>query len=169
MKKIALSLALGLTLLSNSLLVNAATTDITNTSGSSHAEVQVTSSKNSTFTVGLPVSAELGPTTGTGYYQIQVKGDIDSQHKLVVKPVDKYTAEDGDLTSNYNFILKNETNTDAHKDDIIVTITPTKTEFVFSEINPTTPVNVNTTLQANSLGAGSWKGIIEYNISLEDI
>lgn len=144
-------------------------TTITESSDSNSAEIELVVEIDSTFTVGIPISADIDAATGQGSYQVAVKGDIDPRYKLIVAPVDGYTDGDGDTTGNINFLLKDQSNLLAPKDDLVVNITSTKTEFICTDINPDADIMVDYTLaiQDGKLSAGTWNGTIKYNISLE--
>lgn len=127
------------------------------------AEVKVKADVGSTFTVGIPTSVILNPQTGTGNFNISIKGDLDAAYRLIVAPTDKYASKDG-----VNILLKDNKASGDRKNNIIVDITQSKTEFFYNEINPVTPITQNVVLQADSeITAGQWESVLEYNISLK--
>lgn len=168
-KKLFATLLTTCLLISSHLTVFAETTDITESSVDKTAQIELNIEINSTFTVGIPISAEIDPSTGTGTYDVSVMGDIDPRYKLVVTPVDTYTSTDGDATSDINFLLKDTTTVLNPKEDIVVNILPGQTEFICTDINLETPVTINNSLQITSgkLSAGTWEGTMKYSISLE--
>ena len=144
-------------------------TNITEESVDNSAEIELNIEIDSTFTVGIPISTDINEE-GVGQYQVSVKGDIDPRYKLVVAPVDGYTSTDGDTTENVNFLLKDQSNLLAPKDDVVVNITGAKTEFICTDVNLETETLVDYTLnvqEGQKLSAGVWSGTIKYNISLE--
>lgn len=144
-------------------------TNITEESTDNSAEIELNIEIDSTFTVGIPISTDIDEN-GVGAYQVSVKGDIDPRYKLVVAPVDGYTDADGDTTGNVNFLLKDQSNLLAPKDDVVVNITGAKTEFICTDVNLETETLVDYTLnvqEGQKLSAGVWNGVIKYTISLE--
>lgn len=134
-------------------------------------EIEVSAEVNSQFTVGIPISASINKETGQGTYKTSVAGDLDSRYKLVVKPIDGYTTELGDTTENINFLLEDQSDSVNKKDSVVVDLTVGKTEFVYTDINLETPVEITNTMNVSEgeLSAGEWKGVIKYSISLEEI
>ena len=168
--KICLALIAGCFILfSNPEEVHASsTTDITESTQVKQAEIDLNVQVDSTFTIGIPIETDIDEKTGTGSYQISVKGDIDPRYKLVVAPVDEYTTALGDTTANINFLLKDKANALSPKDDLVVNIISDKIEFICTDINPDTETLVNTSLSLadGKLTAGIWQGTIRYEISL---
>ena len=105
--RLLLSLVLCMSMLIGGVMSVSATdyTNITEESTESSAQIELNIEIDSTFTVGIPISADIDSATGQGAYQVSVKGDIDPRYKLVVAPVDGYTSTDGDTTENINFLL----------------------------------------------------------------
>lgn len=171
--RLLLSLVLCMSMLIGGVMSVSATdyTNITEESTESSAQIELNIEIDSTFTVGIPISADIDSATGQGAYQVSVKGDIDPRYKLVVAPVDGYTSTDGDTTENINFLLSDTSNALAPKADVIVGITGAKTEFICTDITPDSEILVDysLTVQEGKLSAGTWGGTIKYTISLEPI
>jgi len=170
LKKLVLGVLCATMIMGSSLTAMAAdTTDITDSSENKSAEIELTVEIDSSFTVGIPIKADLDKKTGEGSYNVTVSGDLDPRYKLVVAPVDTYTQELGDTTSNINFLLKDKASTLNPKSDIVVDITPGKTEFISTDINLTDTTTITNTMAVSSgkLSAGKWQGVIKYSISLE--
>ena len=142
------------------------TNQITEINNRDNSDVIIQSEKNSSFSIGLPVSCTLDPSTGRGEYQISVKGDIDVHNQLKIKLIDKYTVENGDTTNNYNFFLTNKTANNNKKEDVLVTINMDKSLFDYDELSYDTSSVIHVSLESEKLSAGTWEGIIEYNITL---
>lgn len=170
LKKLALGILCATMVMGSSLTAMAAgTTDITDSSENKSAQIELTVEIDSSFTVGIPIKADLDKKTGEGSYNVTVLGDLDPRYKLVVTPVDTYTQELGDNTTDVNFLLKDKASTLNPKSDIVVGLTPGKTEFICTDINPDTATTVANTMAVSSgkLSAGKWQGVIKYSISLE--
>lgn len=170
LKKLVLGVLCVTTVMGSSLTAMAAdTTDITNSSENKSAEIELVVEIDSSFTVGIPIKADLDKKTGQGSYNVTLSGDLDPRYKLVVAPVDSYTQELGDTTTNVNFLLKDKASTLNPKSDIVVDITPGKTEFICTDITPDVSTTITNTMAVSSgkLSAGKWQGVIKYSISLE--
>lgn len=142
------------------------TNQITEINNGDNSDIIIQSEKNSSFSIGLPVCCTLDPSTGRGEYQISVKGDIDVHNQLKIELIDKYTEENGDTTNNYNFFLTNKTANNNKKEDVLVTINMDKSLFDYDELSYDTSSVIHVSLESEKLFAGTWEGIIEYNIAL---
>ena len=135
------------------------------------SDVPVTVNVSSEFRVSLPASIELTKSQPSKDYDIKVVADLDPRYKIVVAPVDCYTAEQGDTTSNSNLLLKDTVTGVTPKADIIATIAATSTEVTadISDLS-TTGVILTHTISVNpdDLTAGTWTGTMKYSITLDN-
>jgi hypothetical protein len=117
------------------------------------AECVVTYTQESSFTVTIPKTVDLGEDKTTDY-EVNVVGDIASNEKITVKP---------DAT----FKMVDQSNATVKKADVTATVTQATQEFVYSDINVDGGKTVPGNIDAQDLTAGSWKGTFNFAIALE--
>ena len=149
--------------------VYAAETVITEGSQSASAEMNITAEKDSSFRVVVPDGFNMDAQTGVLDYQITASGDISSGKKLDVAPVDMYSTEDGDETSDINFLLKEVCSGISLKDPVVVKVTQEKTSLNTDELAAEGGATISGTMTAQSdIKAGAWSGTAGYRIELKD-
>lgn len=166
-KKIALTLVTTLSIMGSSMAVLAEDVEQEGT-----ASVPVTVNVDSTFKVSLPASIDVTKANPSKEYEIKVVAGLDPKYKLVVAPVDGYTQEQGDTTTDINLLLKDAYTGEKKKADVLATITAAKTEITADIENlDTTGTTLTHTLSVNpsDLSAGEWKGALNYSISITPI
>ena len=104
----------------------------------------VSYSADSTYTVTIPKTITLNPTTKTGTYEVETAGDIAGTYVVTVTP---------DAT----FTMKQ-----AGKADVTATVTQSVTEWTVSTLGQST----TGTIEALDLSAGSWSGTLNFTIQL---
>lgn len=148
-KLLALTLCLAVgCVMFNTEVAEATTTEVT-TNGSPTAEVSL--DVPSTFSVLIPKTITITGNPGTGSYTVGVKGDIGSNKKVVVTPASTVTMSQ------------------LNKTDITATVTQTKTEWTYNEINTSTYAETTGTLTTPSASAGTWKGTMTFTVSLDTV
>ena len=116
-------------------------------SGESDVEVVVAS----TFSVKIPKKVILSGETKVGDYTVSVKGDIGGNEKITVAPTSGSIAM-----------------TQAGKADVTATVTQTKTEWGFAEVEPDNYNSTTGSISAGGATAGTWTGLVTFSIQLEE-
>ena len=117
------------------------------------AECVVTYSQESSFTVIIPKTVDLGSDKTTDY-TVNVVGDIASNEVIKVTP-------------DASFKMVDQSNATVKKADVTATVTQEVQEFVYSDINVDGGKTVAGNIDAQDLTAGSWKGTFNFTIALE--
>lgn len=126
------------------------------------ADIAVTGTAGSSFTVGIPTAVVLTNAThnsdrATGSFNITAVGTIDSNYMLSIAPVDTVSNATG-----VNFEIVQAGNS---SNKILVNVNDPKTTFTASEL--ASQQNVSCTLEtAHKMTPGNWSGVLRYNISL---
>ena len=113
-------------------------------------DTQVYVSQETTFSVIIPKVIILDGQSGKGGYQTTVKGNIAGVETIGIIP---------DTT----FILNDVANV---KKPITVNVSQEQTSFDWREI--VTSKVANGSIQANQMSAGSWKGVFNFNILVQN-
>lgn len=151
MKRIATALLASTIMMSSAFTCMPLAEDTTQTTSQAGTQsATVTYHQDSTFTVSIPKTITLG-TSKTATYNVNVKGDINGNQTIVVKP---------DAT-----VAMSDAN---GKSDVTATITQTKTNFSMAEASANSGAGTSTTgdVSATDLTAGSWTGTLNFNISV---
>jgi hypothetical protein len=128
-------------------------------------ETIVTYQQASTYTVTIPKSVTL-ESSKQATYDIKVTGDISSDKKVTVTPIDDDASKDG-----INFKMSDTSVSSSKKDDVWVDVTQDSTTWTSSEIDEAgeTGVTKSGTIDGSDvLTSGSWSGSLTFKIALEN-
>ena len=138
-----------------------ATQTLTNETLDQKQETEVLYSKSATYTITIPKQITLGEDK-TSTYSVKVEGDISSDTEVYVAPVDAISE-----TDNIDFYMEDQSKVNK-KDNVIATVTPTKTNWNFEEVANSTEVTDNS-IEAKDLTSGTWKGTFNFEINLNSL
>ena len=116
-------------------------------------EVQVSVTKGSTYTITVPKTVILSGANGEGEYTVKVTGDLSGSEAITVEP---YTTDGVNLLEEDEFFLLSQ----AGKNDIYATVTQTKTEWSYGNLD-----DGKGTISVANLTSGSWSGNFVFNIN----
>ena len=124
-------------------------------------EIEVTYRQASSYNVTIPKTITLD-TTKQAVYSVKVTGDIDTNERVHVVPVDGIPA-----TENLDFYMKDQT-PDSKKADVVAKVIQSKV-YWGSEDVANGYEETNNSVSAPDLTAGNWKGTFQVAINLETV
>lgn len=124
-------------------------------------EIEVTYRQASSYNVTIPKTITLD-STKQAVYSVKVTGDIDTNERVHVVPVDGIPA-----TENLDFYMKDQT-PDSKKADVVAKVIQNKV-YWDSEDVANGYEETNNSVSAPDLTAGSWKGTFQVAINLETV
>lgn len=122
-------------------------------------DVEVTYKQSASYLVTIPKTIALGMNK-QGAYSVKVSGDIDTNQRIYVAPVDGITD-----TENIDFYMKDQT-ADSKKADVVATVTQNKFYWNSEEVTAGYE-ETNNSVSAPQLTAGTWKGTFQVEINLQ--
>lgn len=122
-------------------------------------DVEVTYKQSASYLVTIPKTIALGMNK-QGAYSVKVSGDIDTNQRVYVAPVDGITD-----TENIDFYMKDQT-ADSKKADVVATVTQNKFYWNSEEVMAGYE-ETNNSVSAPQLTAGTWKGTFQVEINLQ--
>ena len=150
--------ALSVVTLLSAVPVYADTTGTQETAEAGSKDATVLYDMSADYTITIPKTIKLDSTKETDY-SVKVEGDIPSDEKVHVAPVD--AIED---TEGVNFYMKDQS-TVLPKSDVTATVTQDKTEWSFKEVANGTETTDNK-VSATDLTSGTWKGNFAFEINM---
>ena len=150
--------ALSVVTLLSAVPVYADTTGTQETAEAGSKDATVLYDMSADYTITIPKTIKLDSTKETDY-SVKVEGDIPSDEKVHVAPVDAIEDTDG-----VNFYMKDQS-TVLPKSDVIATVTQDKTEWSFKEVANGTETTDNK-VSATDLTSGTWKGNFAFEINM---
>lgn len=124
-------------------------------------EIEVTYRQASSYNVTIPKTITLD-STKQAVYSVKVTGDIDTNERVHVVPVDGIPA-----TENLDFYMKDQTS-DSKKADVVAKVIQNKV-YWDSEDVANGYEETNNSVSAPDLTAGNWKGTFQVAINLETV
>ncbi len=122
-------------------------------------DVEVTYKQSASYLVTIPKTIALGMNKQAAY-SVKVSGDIDTNQRVYVAPVDGITD-----TENIDFYMKDQT-ADSKKADVVATVTQNKFYWNSEEVTAGYE-ETNNSVSAPQLTAGTWKGTFQVEINLQ--
>lgn len=122
-------------------------------------DVDVTYKQSASYLVTIPKTIALGMNKQAAY-SVKVSGDIDTNQRVYVAPVDGITD-----TENIDFYMKDQT-ADSKKADVVATVTQNKFYWNSEEVTAGYE-ETNNSVSAPQLTAGTWKGTFQVEINLQ--
>lgn len=150
--------ALSVVTLLSAVPVYADTTATQETAEAGSKDATVLYDMSADYTITIPKTIKLDSTKETDY-SVKVEGDIPSDEKVHVAPVDAIEDADG-----VNFYMKDQS-TVLPKSDVTATVTQDKTEWSFKEVANGTETTDNK-VSATDLTSGTWKGNFAFEINM---
>lgn len=123
----------------------------------SFEDIKVTYQQSSSYTVTIPKTIALD-TNKQATYSVKVSGDIDTNQRVYVAPVDGISDSE-----ELDFYMKDLS---AKKADIVATVTHNKTYWNSEEVTAGYE-ETNNSVSAPNLTAGTWEGTFQMEIRLE--
>lgn len=121
----------------------------------------MTYKQSSSYTVTIPKTITLG-TNKQASYSVKVSGDIGTNQRVYVAPVDGITD-----TENIDFYMEDQT-ADSKKADVVATVAQNKTHWNSEDVSNAYE-ETNNSVSAPDLTAGTWEGIFRVEIRLETV
>lgn len=122
-------------------------------------DVEVTYKQSASYLVTIPKTIALGMNKQAAY-SVKVSGDIDTNQRVYVAPVDGITD-----TENIDFYMTDQT-ADSKKADVVATVTQNKFYWNSEEVTAGYE-ETNNSVSAPQLTAGTWKGTFQVEINLQ--
>lgn len=122
-------------------------------------DVEVTYKQSASYLVTIPKMIALDMNK-QGAYSVKVSGDIDTNQRVYVAPVDGITD-----TDKIDFYMKDQT-ADSKKADVVATVTQNKFYWNSEEVTAGYD-EMNNSVSAPQLTAGTWKGTFQVEINLQ--
>lgn len=122
-------------------------------------DVEVTYKQSASYLVTIPKTIALGMNK-QGAYSVKVSGDIDTNQRVYVAPVDGITD-----TDKIDFYMKDQM-ADSKKADVVATVTQNKFYWNSEEVTAGYE-ETNNSVSAPQLTAGTWKGTFQVEINLQ--
>lgn len=122
-------------------------------------DVEVTYKQSASYLVTIPKTIALGMNKQAAY-SVKVSGDIDTNQRVYVAPVDGITD-----SSDIDFYMKDQT-ADSKKADVVATVTQSKFYWNPEEVTAGYE-ETNNSVSAPQLTAGTWKGTFQVEINLQ--
>lgn len=119
----------------------------------------MTYKQSASYLVTIPKTIALGMNKQAAY-SVKVSGDIDTNQRVYVAPVDGITD-----TENIDFYMKDQT-ADSKKADVVATVTQNKFYWNSEEVTAGYE-ETNNSVSAPQLTAGTWKGTFQVEINLQ--
>lgn len=116
---------------------------------------EVLYTQTSTFSVTIPKTIVLGDTK-TSDYDVKVSGDISSDQQVKVAPATSFNMED-------------QATVGTKKADVEATVTQAETVWSSAEVCTDNGTTKQGNVSALGLTSGSWAGIFEFSIALENV
>lgn len=132
-----------------------------NTEESNFEEIEVTYKQSSSYIVTIPKTIALG-TNKQAVYSVKVTGDIDTNQRVYVAPVDGISS-----TENIDFYMKDQT-PESKKADVVATVTQNRLYWNSDDV-ASGHEETNNSISAPDLTTGNWKGTFQVAINLETI
>lgn len=145
------------------------TNDYEDTTENVSKETEVLYQKAGNYFVTIPKTISLG-TDKQSPYSVKVEGDIASDKRVYVSPIDgiKDTDEFDLAEPNSCHFYMHDQNTASPKADVIATVTQNKFYWNFSEVaNGYSETNNRVT--AEDLTSGTWKGTFDFEINMKAV
>ncbi|MGO5053354.1 hypothetical protein ACTQ6A_12750 [Lachnospiraceae bacterium LCP25S3_G4] len=130
--------------------------EVEGTTDSSSREVAVYVTQASSYAVKIPKTVILDGKNGTGSYQVSVKGNISGNQKIKVAP------------KNDTIILEEQNAGVFKKDNVEATIIQPKREWTQNQVLNAEWTPEVAYIAASNITAGSWKGSVAFDITLEN-
>lgn len=127
------------------------------TEENSFEDIKVTYQQSSSYTVTIPKTIALG-TNKQATYSVKVSGEIGSDQRVYVAPVDKITDSE-----NLDFYMSDLS---GKKADVVATVTQSKTYWSSADVTNSYE-ETNNSVSALNLTAGTWEGTFQVEIRLE--
>jgi len=127
------------------------------TEENSFEDIKVTYQQSSSYTVTIPKTITLG-TNRQATYSVKVAGDIDTNQRVYVAPVDGIADSE-----NLDFYMKDLS---GKKEDVVATVTQNKTYWNSDDV-ANAYEETNNSVSAPNLTAGTWEGTFQVEIRLE--
>lgn len=127
------------------------------TEENSFEDIKVTYQQSSSYTVTIPKTIALG-TNKQATYSVKVSGEIGSDQRVYVAPVDKITDSE-----NLDFYMSDLS---GKKADVVATVTQSKTYWNSKDVTAAYEES-NNSVSAPDLTAGTWEGTFQVEIRLE--
>lgn len=127
------------------------------TEENSFEDIKVTYQQSSSYTVTIPKTIALD-TKKQAAYSVKVSGEIGSDQRVYVAPVDKITDSE-----NLDFYMSDLS---GKKENVVATVTQSKT-YWSSEDVANSYEETNNSVSAPDLSAGTWEGTFQVEIRLE--
>lgn len=122
-------------------------------------DVEVTYKQSASYLVTIPKTIALGMNK-QGAYSVKVSGDIDTNQRVYVAPVDGITD-----TEDIDFYMKDQM-ADSKKADVVATVTQNKFYWNSEEVTAGYE-ETNNAVSAPQFTAGTWKGTFQVEINLQ--
>lgn len=127
------------------------------TEENSFEDIKVTYQQSSSYTVTIPKTIALGSEKQAAY-SVKVSGEIGSDQRVYVAPVDKITDSE-----NLDFYMSDLS---GKKADVVATVTQSKTYWSSADVTNSYE-ETNNSVSALYLTAGTWEGTFQVEIRLE--
>jgi len=127
-------------------------------------DTEVLYSLASNYSVVIPKRIVLDGDTKASDYTVKVSGDISSDKQVSVAPQDALEDVEG-----INFYMKDQAEAGTKKADVEATVTQEATVWSSAEVCKTDGTTKNGNVSAPTITAGSWKGMFDFEISLQNI
>lgn len=127
------------------------------TEENSFEDIKVTYQQSSSYTVTIPKTIALDSKKQAAY-SVKVSGEIGSDQRVYVAPVDKITDSE-----NLDFYMSDLS---GKKENVVATVTQSKT-YWSSEDVANSYEETNNSVSAPDLSAGTWEGTFQVEIRLE--
>ena len=127
------------------------------TDDSNLSDVEVTYTQSSSYFVTIPKTITLD-SKKQATYSIKVTGDIDTNQRVYVAPVDAISN-----TENIDFYMKDQ---NSKKDDVVATVKQNKLYWDSEEVELGYEETDNS-ISAPDLTSGTWKGTFQVEIKLQ--
>lgn len=121
--------------------------------------IEVTYQQTASYIVTIPKTIALG-TNKQAVYSVKVTGDIDTNQRVYVAPVDGISS-----TENIDFYMKDQT-PESKKADVVAIVTQNRLYWNSDDV-ASGHEEANNSISAPDLTTGNWKGTFQVAINLE--